>query len=67
MLNNEEKIQFIINELNNLKVIREGFIKNEPEHLGKYILEDELAICDSRKAFLLSTLEGLGGQYVTID
>jgi len=63
MLTNEEKIEIVINRLNNLKAIRESFIQNEEASRGKYVLQDELLSCDIKKQALINELKSLGGTW----
>jgi hypothetical protein len=61
ILNNEEKINIIINRLNNINLDIKSFIKNAEVLQDKYTLEDELLICNAKKSFLLKELEDIGG------
>jgi hypothetical protein len=63
MITDEEKIKIIINKLKNLKAMRNSFIENQEEAKNKYVLEDELLICDAKKQALLKILKDLGGDW----
>jgi hypothetical protein len=63
MITDEEKINLIINRLNNMEAIIKSFIDNAESLKDKYVLEDELLICNAKKGILLSTLEDLGGHW----
>jgi hypothetical protein len=63
MINNEEKIDILINKLNTLEFIKKSYIDHAEEFKDKYSLEDELSICESKKAALLEALDNLGGSW----
>ena len=46
--------------LNTIEFMIKSFIDHAESFNGKYSLEDELAICESKKAALIETLKGLG-------
>lgn len=60
MINDEEKISILMDRLNTIEFMMKSFIDHAESFKGKYSLEDELAICESKKAALIETLEGLG-------
>ena len=60
MINDEEKISILMDRLNTIEFMMQSFIDHAESFKGKYSLEDELAICESKKAALIETLEGLG-------
>jgi len=64
MITDQEKIEIIINRLNNIKAMHNSFIENEKAASGKYILKDELLICDEKKQVLLNELKKLGGSWI---
>ena len=63
MITNEEKINLIINRLNNLDLSIKSFIDNAEEFKNKYSLEDELANCNAKKGALLESLKEMGGTW----
>ena len=63
MITNEEKINLIINRLNNLDLSIKSFIDNAEEFKNKYSIEDELADCNAKKNALLKALEEIGGTW----
>ena len=60
MLTNEEKVQILLNKINNIDSMIESFIKNVEACEGKYVLEDEIAICNIKKEALMAELASLG-------
>lgn len=63
MIANEEKIDLIINKLNNIEAMIVSFIDNAEACQDKYSLEEELEICNAKKAVLLEALQNLGGTW----
>ena len=61
MLTNQEKIEIIINRLNNLELIIQSYIDHAEILKDKYSLEDKLIECNTQKTVLLGLLEELGG------
>jgi predicted oxidoreductase len=61
MITTEEKINIVINRLNNLDVIIQSFIANAEILKDKYSLSNELLNCDSKKEALMQVLTSLGG------
>jgi hypothetical protein len=61
MLTNEEKIEVLVNRLNNIEFAIGSFIDHAEEFKNKYSLEDELSICRYKKNVLLDELTKLGG------
>ena len=60
MINYEEKISILMERLSTIEFMMKSFIDHAESFKGKYSLEDELAICESKKAALIEMLEGLG-------
>lgn len=63
MIENQDKIDFIINRLNNIEGNIKSFILHAEEFKGKYSLEEELSICNAKKEALLNELDLLGGTW----
>ena len=63
MLSNQEKIDILINRLYTIEFMVKSFVDHAEEFKNKYSLEDELAICEIKKAALIEMLEGLGGSW----
>ena len=63
MLTNQEKIEIIINRLNNLELIIQSYIDHAEILKDKYSLEDKLTECNAQKTVLLGLLEDLGGTW----
>jgi hypothetical protein len=63
MLTNQEKIEIIINRLNNLELTIQSYIDHAEILKDKYSLEDKLAECNAQKTALLGILEDLGGTW----
>lgn len=63
MLNNEEKIELVINKLNNVQAEIDSYIQNADLLKDKYSLEDVLPDCNFRKSALLLELESLEGTW----
>lgn len=61
MITNDEKIDALINRLDNLEAIIKSFIDHAEEFKNKYSLEEELFICNTKKNVLLEELTKLGG------
>jgi hypothetical protein len=61
MLTNQEKIDIIINKIDNLEKVIQSYIDNAEKLKDKYSLEDKLIICNTKMATLLASLEELGG------
>ena len=61
MINDEEKISILINRINTIDFMIKSFTDHAESFKNKYSLEDELAICESKKAALIEMLESLGG------
>ncbi len=62
-MTNEEKIDILINRLNNLELMKQSFIDHAEEFKDKYSLEDELSTCNVKKDVLLEALRDLGGTW----
>lgn len=62
-MTNQEKIDILINRLNNLELMKQSFIDHAEEFKDKYSLEDELSICNVKKDVLLEALRDLGGAW----
>ncbi len=65
MISIEEKIDILINRIKTIDLMIQSFINHAEEFKDKYSLEDELLICESKKAALIEMLEELGGVYPT--
>jgi len=61
MLTNEEKINLIINKLNNIEVIINTHIERAEILSDKYSLDEVLLNCNAIKLALVKELESLGG------
>jgi hypothetical protein len=61
MITNDEKIEALINRLDNLELIIKSFIDHAEDFKDKYSLEEELFICNAKKNVLLEELTKLGG------
>ena len=53
MITNEEKIEVLVNRLNNIEFVIKSFIDHAEEFKNKYSLEDELHTCNVKKNVLL--------------
>lgn len=62
MLSNQDKIEIIINRLNNIEAQIKSFIDNAETCKDKYSLEDEILICNNKKIALLQEKEALTNQ-----
>lgn len=65
MLENEEKINLIINKLNNIEVIINTHIERAEILSDKYSLDEILLDCNAIKLALITELESLGGIWPT--
>lgn len=63
MITNDEKIDVLINRLDNLEFIIKSFIDHAEDFKDKYSLEEELLICNAKKNVLLEELTKLGGAW----
>ena len=63
MITNDEKIEALINRLDNLEFIIKSFIDHAEDFKDKYSLEEELLICNAKKNVLLEELTKLGGAW----
>lgn len=63
MINDKEKIQLIINKLNNIQGNIDSYITHADIFKDKYSLEDVLPNCNAIKLALLQELESLGGTW----
>jgi len=63
MLSNQEKIDIVINRLNNLALVIQSYIDHSEALKDKYSLEDKLAECNVQKSALLKLLDELGGTW----
>lgn len=61
MIDNQEKIELIINKLNNIQGTINSYIEYADMLKDKYSLEEVLPECNSIKSALLEELELLGG------
>ena len=64
MITNEEKIEVLVNRLNNIEFVIKSFIDHAEEFKNKYSLEDELHTCNVKKNVFLEELTKLGGVWV---
>ena len=64
MITNEEKIELIINKLNNIQGSIDSYIKYADSLSDKYSLEDVLPECNVIKLALLEDLKSLGGVWI---
>ena len=62
MITNEEKMEMVLNKLNNLEALIKSLIDNADICKDKYILEDELLECNRKKTALLNEKEALTNQ-----
>lgn len=62
MINNEEKIEMILNKLNNLEALIKSLTDNAEICKDKYVLEDELLECNKKKTALLNEKQALTNQ-----
>jgi hypothetical protein len=67
MITNEEKINFIINCLDNINMTIKSFIDNADSLTEKYVLSEELEKCNAKKNALMLELEKLGGIWEDLD
>lgn len=61
MISDEEKIDFLLQKLNNLDFVIKSYIAHAEEFKNKYSLEEVLADCNAQKEALLQELSELGG------
>ena len=62
MLTNEEKIDFIINRINNIDAQIKSFIDNSELCAEKYLVEEEVLTCNLKKKALTQELDLLTNQ-----
>jgi hypothetical protein len=62
MITNEEKMEMVLNKLNNLEALIKSLIDNADICKDKYVLEDELLECNRKKTALLNEKEALTNQ-----
>jgi hypothetical protein len=62
MITNEEKMEMVLNKLNNLEALIKSLIDNADICKDKYILENELLECNRKKTALLNEKEALTNQ-----
>lgn len=60
MIANQDKIDLIINKINNLDAVIKSFIDNADALKDKYFLEDEIVNCNAKKHVFIKMLEDLG-------
>ena len=63
MFSDENKIDIIVNRLNNLEAVIQSYIDHAEEFKDKYNLEDKLLYCNAKKDVLLNELAKLGGSW----
>lgn len=61
MINNEEKVEIIVNKLNTLEFIIKSYIDHAEVFKDKYSLEDVLIDCNAQKEVMIQKLQELGG------
>ena len=62
MLTNEEKINFIVNRINNINAQIKSFTDNAEICAGKYSVEEEVLACNAKKEALIQELSLLTNQ-----
>ena len=67
MINNQEKIEAVINRINNLEALKKSLIDNAEVCIDKYSLEEELYSCNAKKDALVELLNSLGGSIEDLD
>jgi hypothetical protein len=67
MINNQEKIEAVINRINNLEALKKSLIDNAEVCIDKYSLEEELYLCNAKKDALVQLLNSLGGSIEDLD
>jgi hypothetical protein len=63
MLSNEEKIQILIDKINNINGDIKLYIERSESLKDKYSLDEVLPPCYFKKSFLLQELEKIGGSW----
>ena len=63
MTTDKEKIDTLINRLDNLDFVIKSFIDNSEKLESKYSFEEEMLSCNARKNVLLEELAKLGGSW----
>lgn len=63
MISSEDKIQLVVNRLNNIQGDIDSYITHADVFQDKYSLEDVLPDCNSIKLALIQELESLGGTW----
>jgi len=64
MINNEDKIEIIIDKLNTIEFIIKSYIDHAEAFSNKYSLEDVLPDYNAQKEALLQKLTELGGVWI---
>jgi hypothetical protein len=59
MITKEEKIEIILNKIDNLEKVMESYVKYADDLKDKYSLEDVLLDCNTIKQSLLGEMEAL--------
>jgi hypothetical protein len=67
MINNQEKIEAVINRINNIEALKKSLIDNAEVCIDKYSLEEELGLCNAKKDALVQLLNSLGGSIEDLD
>ena len=62
MINHEEKIEMVINKINNIDAQIKSFIDNAEICAGKYLVEEEVLACNAKKEALIQELNLLTNQ-----
>ena len=60
MITNQEKIEILLNKISNIDDMIKSFTENAETCKDKYLLEDELEICNIKKEVLFAELAILG-------
>jgi hypothetical protein len=62
MINNEEKIVYLTNRINNIDAQIKSFIDNAEICAGKYSVDEEVLACNAKKEALIQELDLLTNQ-----
>ena len=62
MISHEEKVNFIINRINNIDAQIKSFIDNAEICAAKYSVEEEILACNAKKEALIQELSLLTNQ-----
>lgn len=67
MISNQEKIDLIINRLNNIQGAIDSYIENAEKFKDKYSLDEVLPECNAIKLALYEELKLLGGIWPVVS